>query len=133
MTDQQLFDAYRSAGPDQIFRIGNRDALQPEGSDAAQRILGGAQRFASDGARIAELLQQVVDDDKYVRSKALANLRLLGDVGAAEVVDVQADGEEHDESVPGVTGASHAGILSQFPVDRGTRPRWARRVRESGD
>ncbi len=91
LTPQQWFELYREAGPEAVFRIANRDAVQPQGADVAQRILGGAEQHAIDPDRINQLANQVTDDDIYVRSQALTDLRLLSDTGAAALINLLAD------------------------------------------
>ncbi len=87
LSNEQLFQLYRDAGPDELFRIGVRPGLQPGGRELGRRVVDGAEAWANDEQRIATLVTQVTNDDLYERSQALDNLKLLGDIGAAALVE----------------------------------------------
>ncbi len=91
LDDQQLFDLYRGAGADRVIRIGLNAGLGVNGPALSNRILDGAERYATSEARMAELLRQVISEDTWQRSQALGDLRLLGDTGAAALIDMLRD------------------------------------------
>jgi CheY-like chemotaxis protein len=92
LTDEQSYDLYKQAGSAVIFRIGDREALRPAGEQLARNVLDAANRYASDAERIRTLAESVVrTEDKYQRSLALGDLRLLGDTGAAVLIEKLAD------------------------------------------
>lgn len=87
LNDQQLFELYRNAGPDRVVRIGLRGGLGGDGKALSQKIVEGASRYATSDQRIDQLIDQVISEDTWQRSRGLGDLRLLGDVGAAALVD----------------------------------------------
>ena len=94
LSDEQNYDLYKQAGSDNIFRLGGRAAMGDVGGQLARSILDGADRYASDADRIQKLAESAVRmEDKYQRSLALSELRLLGDVGAATLIQKLVDPE----------------------------------------
>lgn len=92
LTDEQSYSLFKEIGSDVIFRVGNREGLAPEGGSLSRSVLDGANRFVSDGSRIAGLVEEAVrNENKYQRSIALSELRLLGDQGAAVLVEKLVD------------------------------------------
>ncbi|MGI9517124.1 MAG: HEAT repeat domain-containing protein [Pirellulaceae bacterium] len=91
LSNEQLLQLYRDAGPDAIFRIGVRPGIQPAGAALARRIVDGAEAWANDAQRIGELVRQVTNDDIYERTRALEDLKLIGDIGAAALIEALVD------------------------------------------
>ena len=88
LTDQQYYDLYKQAGSGKIFRLATQPDLDPDGKTIAKGILDGADRYATNSNRINELAKTAVtNEDRYQRSLALSDLRLLGDAGAAVLIE----------------------------------------------
>lgn len=97
LEDQKLYELYKQAGSAKIFRMATEPGLAPEGQATAKTILDGAERFANDSARITSLAETAVrNEDRYQRSVALGDLRLLGDIGAAVLIEKLADSSYED-------------------------------------
>lgn len=118
LDDQQLYELYKQAGSAKIFRIATQPGLEPEGQVTAKTILDGAERFANDSARIKNLAETAVrNEDRYQRSVALGDLRLLGDTGAAVLIEKLVDPSYEDawpriRQAIGLFGDAAAGPIS---------------------
>lgn len=84
--DAEWFDLYRAAGPDKVLRTGLTAGLD-RGPELARKILDAAERHVTSAGYIDALVNGLMDADTFARSKALSDLRLLGDVGAAALID----------------------------------------------
>ena len=91
LNDQELFQLYRELGADLIFRLSVRDSLAPIGAEVADAIVQGAQQHSTDPSRITQLISQVLTDNPYDQVRAVEDLRLLGEYGAAVMVNLLAD------------------------------------------
>ena len=85
LTDPQLFELYRTAGPDAVFRLAIPPEIQPLGSEVSRRILAGAERHATDSTRLSELVESVLDDDRYKPILCFGGLATVGRRGCGGI------------------------------------------------
>lgn len=122
LDDQKFYELYKQAGSAKIFRIATQPGLVPEGQLTAKKILDGAENFATDTARIEGLAETAIrDEDRYQRSVALSDLRLLGDTGAAALIEKLGD-PAYKDAWPRIRQAvSLFGNAAAGPVSAGLR------------
>jgi hypothetical protein len=84
--DAEWFELYRAAGPDKVLRPGLTRGLD-QGPELARKMLDAAERHVNSAGYIDTLVNGLMVADTYQRSQALSDLRLLGDVGAAALID----------------------------------------------
>ncbi|HMO13670.1 MAG TPA: hypothetical protein PKA83_06030 [Pirellulaceae bacterium] len=89
--DAQMFALHRAAGSPFFIDLASRDDLQPEGKSFADQVLDAAWRFAYDPSRLDSLTRDLNHENIYVRSDALAQLKIAGESGAAAILNALAD------------------------------------------
>ena len=112
LTDEQSYNLFKEVGSDVIFLITNRRGLEPEGAAFGKAVLDAADRFATAGERITRLTNTAIrDEDKFKRSQALTDLRILGDSGAAMLIEKLVD-PEYEQYWPRIRQA--VGLFGEF-------------------
>jgi hypothetical protein len=89
--DDQWFDLARTFGSQFLFRLTSEDGIQPQGRAVAEKMIAASQRVANDPVRLDSLTRRLADPEIVYRSEALADLRRLGEVGAAAILNALSD------------------------------------------
>ena len=98
LDDEQSYTLYKEIGPDTLFRMQFSSKLGAEATKFAKSVFVGAENFATDAKRVETLVEEVVNnEDRYMRSVALNNLKLLGDSGAAVLLAKLVDNGSKDK------------------------------------
>ena len=87
LTELQIFDLMNQMGPDFFLDLQTQAELQPQGSEFALNAFKAANRAAYAPDRISRLIEQLSDDDRYIRSEAAGSLREVGAPAAAEMLN----------------------------------------------
>ena len=116
LDDSAWFDLYRKGGPDKIIRLGLQPGLGEAGTMLSRKIIDGARRFATGDGRIEQLLDRILSEDTFDRSRALDELRLLGDAGAAALIEMLIR-EDRKADWPRIrTAIKHFGKTAEGPL-----------------
>lgn len=87
LTDLQTFDLMNQMGPDFFLNLQSESELQPQGSQFALNAFKAANSAAYAPDRIARLIKQLSNEDRYIRSEAARSLREVGAPAAAEMLN----------------------------------------------
>ncbi|MEX1041945.1 MAG: hypothetical protein WDZ51_14995 [Pirellulaceae bacterium] len=91
-----LLDAHRRLGTAHFLRFQNNVAIQPVGTEVANRVLEAAANYAADPDRLARLVQQLGDGDSAKRRQASDELMRAGKHAANPLFEVLADPDQED-------------------------------------
>ncbi|MBI1903333.1 MAG: hypothetical protein HYS13_19705, partial [Planctomycetia bacterium] len=91
MDDEAMFKLVQKLGSSPLMQMAAARDVQPEGRDAARKILEGAERYATDPNRLAGLIEQLKDPAERVRERAIGQLRYGGAAAASALLGVLAD------------------------------------------
>lgn len=98
LTDEQSYALYKQVGSDMLFRLQFSQKIGMEAARFARSVFVGAEKYAMDAKRIETLVGEVIEnEDRYQRSVALADLKVLGDTGAAALVEKLVDNDLRDK------------------------------------
>ena len=89
--DAEWFKLARKYGSQFVYRLNSDAGIQPLGRTVSEKILAASQRVANDPARLEGLTRRLADPEIVYRSEALADLKRLGEVGAAAILNVIGD------------------------------------------
>ena len=95
----QIFELSERLGATFLVDLQTVPELQPEGGTFARRAFEAARKEAYAPSRVAKLINELSDEDKFVRNDAFRKLRLLGAPAVAVMLEV-CENENRRKEVP---------------------------------
>lgn len=116
VSDREFYQLYRNVGVDVVVRLGLVPDLGENGTALSQRIIDGARRYVAGEEYLPGIVERVLSDDTYDRSRALYDLKLLGDVGAAALIELLVQ-NSYERSWPRIRAAlKEFGAAAEGPL-----------------
>jgi CheY-like chemotaxis protein len=97
LDDATNWKLQRHFGSAVFFRLSSQEDLQPEGRQLADIVLGGAQKYVRDPARLDALIKQLSDTNLELRQAALVDLQEAREEAVAALISVLGDSARASE------------------------------------